>query len=45
MLNTMISGLERKLTMSSESFESEYACSARIVYTNACEVIMRGITA
>lgn len=45
MLNTMISGLERKLTMSSESFEGEYACSARIVYTNACEVIMRGITA
>jgi len=43
MLNTMIRGLERKLTMSSESFELEFSCSARIVYTNACEVILRGI--
>ena len=43
MLNTMIRGLERKLTMSSETYESEVACSARIVYTNACEVMIRGI--
>lgn len=44
-LNTMLRGLERKLTMSMESFEMEYGCSARIVYTNACEVMLRGIVA
>jgi AcrR family transcriptional regulator len=45
MLNTILRGLERKLTMSMESFEMEFGCSARIVYTNACEVILRGIAA
>lgn len=45
MMYTMLRGVERKFVTSKDSFELEFGCSARIVYTNACAVLLRGIVA